>query len=92
MNFLVIGLGSMGKRRIRCLKTLGYEKIIGFDLREDRRKESEVNYDIKTIDDINLVNFSEIDAFIISTPPDKHDEYIELGINNKIPVFVQAVG
>ena len=25
MKFLVLGLGSMGKRRIRCLKYLGYE-------------------------------------------------------------------
>jgi predicted dehydrogenase len=90
MNFLVIGLGSMGKRRIRCLKDLGYKNIIGFDPREDRRKESEDNYNIKTIENINLLDSSEIKAFIISTPPDKHDEYIELAINNKKPVFVEA--
>ena len=34
MKFLVIGLGSMGKRRIRCLKYLGYENIIGFGICE----------------------------------------------------------
>ena len=26
MNFLIVGLGSRGKRRIRCLKNLGYKK------------------------------------------------------------------
>lgn len=52
MRFLVIGLGSMGKRRVRCLKHLGYEMIVGFDLRDDRRMESEVKYNIKTFKDI----------------------------------------
>ena len=33
MKFLIVGLGSMGKRRIRCLKSLGYEDIVGYDVR-----------------------------------------------------------
>ena len=34
MKFLIVGLGSMGKRRIRCLKALGFEShITGFDKR-----------------------------------------------------------
>ena len=36
MKFLVIGLGSMGKRRVRCLMSLGEKDIIGFDPRQDR--------------------------------------------------------
>lgn len=90
MKFLIIGLGSMGKRRIRCLKNLGYEDIIGFDLRENRRKEAEEKYAIKTINDIKNLNFSEISALIISTPPDKHNEYILMTIEKKKPAFVEA--
>lgn len=90
MKFLIIGLGSMGKRRIRCLKNLGYDDIIGFDLREGRRKEAEEKYAIKTIDDIKHLNFSDINALIISTPPDKHNEYIRLAIEKKKPTFVEA--
>ena len=45
----IIGLGSMGKRRLRNLQALGENKLIGFDLREDRRKEAADNYNIKTI-------------------------------------------
>ena len=41
MKFLVIGLGSMGKRRVRNLLANGEKSIFGFDLREDRRKETE---------------------------------------------------
>jgi len=40
MKFLIIGLGSMGKRRIRCLKIIGFNDIIGYDLRKDRREEA----------------------------------------------------
>ena len=39
MKFLVVGCGSMGKRRMRCLKANGQQDIIAFDTREDRREE-----------------------------------------------------
>lgn len=90
MRFLIVGLGSMGKRRIRCLKALGYKDIIGFDLRKDGKKEAEEKYNIKTIDNIEILNFDEIDSVIISTPPDKHNEYIRLAIEKKKPTFVEA--
>jgi len=90
MEFLIIGLGSMGKRRIRNLKTLGAKEIIGFDLREDRRQEAEDKYGIKTIKNLKDFDFKNIDAIVISTPPDKHNQYIELAINKKKPAFVEA--
>lgn len=90
MNFLIIGLGSMGKRRIRCLKKLGYNDILGFDLKNDRKRESEDKYDIKCIDNIDKVNFDELVTIIISTPPNKHNEYIKLAIEKRKPVFVEA--
>jgi predicted dehydrogenase len=90
MKFLVIGLGSMGKRRIRCLKILGYDSITGYDLREDRRNEAERKYGVKTIDNLddNLLRRSH--SMIISTPPDKHNECIRLAIETKKPAFVEA--
>lgn len=90
MTFLIIGLGSMGKRRIRCLKNLGYSNIIGFDLSEEKLKEAEKIYDINIINNLEDLNFNDLDAIIVSTPPDKHDQYLEFAINKKIPVFVEA--
>lgn len=90
MRFLIIGLGSMGKRRIRCLKNLGFDSILGFDLREDRRMESIGKYGIKTIDYIDNLNFDNIDAIIISVPPDMHNRYIKLAIEKGKPAFVEA--
>lgn len=90
MNMLIIGLGSMGKRRIRCLKSLGYEGITGYDLREDRRKEAEEKYQVKTTGNLDADILVGTDAIIISTPPDKHNQYIKLAVENKKPAFVEA--
>jgi len=90
MRFLVIGLGSMGKRRIRCLQALGYSDIIGLDLRQDRRNEVIEKYSIKTIESLNNFSISDIDAFIISTPPDSHTTYVKLAIDYKKPAFIEA--
>ncbi len=90
MKFLQIGLGSMGKRRIRNLKSLGYEDIIGFDFREDRRKEVTEKYGITTIAELSEEILQERDIYIISTPPDKHNEYLWLAIEYRKPTFVEA--
>ena len=93
MNFLIVGLGSMGKRRIRCLKALGYEinDIAGFDVREDRRKEAEQKYGIKTYSDIeNALETENPSALVISVPPDFHHIYIEIALEKGIHFFVEA--
>lgn len=90
MKILQIGLGSMGKRRVRNLAALGLKDIVGFDFREDRREEAHEKYGIKTITDINDDAVWGVDAFIISTPPDKHLEYMQLAVNNGRPAFVEA--
>lgn len=92
MKFLVVGLGSMGKRRIRCLKSLNIsnEDIIGYDIRKDRREAVKNLYNIKTVDHFNADILSEVDAVIISTPPDRHLEYITHAIDNNKPAFVEA--
>ncbi len=89
-KFCVIGLGSMGKRRIRCLKTLGYNDIIGIDPREDRRNEVDALYQIKTKSSIDEITIRDVDAYVISTPPDKHTGYLKKIVDQKKPAFVEA--
>ena len=90
MKFLIIGLGSMGKRRIRNLKCLKKGEILGFDLKEEKRMEAESKYGTKTFGSFQEALREEPDVFIISTPPDKHNEYIKLAIKHKKAVFVEA--
>ncbi len=88
---IVIGLGSMGKRRIRNLKALGHSNIVGVDKRPDRRDEVVKLHDIET--------FSELDealkklrpvAFVISVPPDAHHTYMKKAVSLSIPAFIEA--
>ncbi len=91
-KFLVIGLGSMGKRRVRCLLALGVlsEDIYGMDRREDRCIEAKKKYGINIIDNENEMNFSETEAIIVSLPPDKHFEGVRTAFKYRKPVFIEA--
>jgi predicted dehydrogenase len=90
MRFLVIGLGSMGKRRIRNLQYLKAEEILGFDTREYRCKEAEANYGIKTFKKLEEALSEDPDAFIISTPPDLHLDYALIATEQNKHFFIEA--
>jgi predicted dehydrogenase len=89
MKFLIIGLGSMGKRRIRNLQALSETDIIGFDIEEGKRKETEYKYKIKTFPKIEEALKEKPDVFIISTPPHLHYQYADIAIENNIPFFME---
>ena len=73
MKFLVIGLGSMGKRRIRCLQALGFHDIVGVDVREDRRLEAQTSYGIQVHSDYAVcMNQHVFHGVVISLPPLLH--------------------
>lgn len=91
MKFLVIGLGSMGKRRVRNLKALGIECIAGLDVRDDRRQESLEKYEIPVFDNLEAaMNTFCPQVFIISTPPDLHMHYAFYAYERGISCFIEA--
>jgi len=91
MRFLIIGLGSMGKRRVRCLHALGYTDVAGFDIRLDRREEVIQKYGILTYGDVTqAIDEFKPDGLIISVPPDIHHQYIKIAIARKLHFFVEA--
>lgn len=79
MEIVVIGLGSMGKRRIRLLREM-YDgvRIYGIDAQEGRRAECENVFAISTFKNIEdcLRNHSPEAAFVC-TPPLSHAEIIK---------------
>ena len=90
-KFLVIGLGSMGKRRIRNLLCHGIKKenIIGYDPRKDRREETTEKHSIKTYKSFKEALKVNPDAYVISTPPNKHYIYFLHAAKNKKHLFVE---
>ena len=90
MKFLVVGLGSMGKRRIRNLQRLGERDIVAFDPRADRRAEALEKYGVPASDDWQALRDSRADAWIISTPPDTHIDYGLQAAERGIAFFTEA--
>lgn len=75
MRIVVIGLGSMGKRRIRLIKGMYPDyNIIGIDGREDRREETSSQFDIECTDSIEGIG--AIDCAFICTAPRSHNGLI----------------
>jgi len=90
MRFLIVGLGSMGKRRIRNLQYLKAGDIIGFDVRQDRTKEVAGKYKIRAFTDFDDAMAENPDALIISTPPDLHTKYARIAATNNKHFFTEA--
>ncbi len=80
----------MGKRRIRCLQSLGYKNISGYDPREDRRKESKEKYNIELIDNPETYISENKPHLIISVPPHLHHLYMKMAVRNDCHFFVEA--
>ena len=90
MRSLVIGLGSMGKRRIRNLLQLGEKDVLGFDLREDRRREAEEKYGVQTFDTLGEAIRADPDVWIISVPPAFHLEYALKALEEDVHFFCET--
>src|SRR5205085_12086035 len=85
-----IGLGSMGRRRVRCLRQLGVHDIAGFDTRADRRTAAAQEYGIEVREQLGASDFSDFDVVVVSTPPDQHHTALGWAIGAGKPSFVAA--
>lgn len=91
MKYLVVGLGSMGKRRVRNLQSIGIIDIAGFDTRLDRRNEAHEKYDIPVFESLKEAMHSfKPQVFVISTPPDLHMYYAYFAFEQGISCFIEA--
>lgn len=90
MKALVIGLGSMGKRRVRCLRHHGVATIVGHDTRADRRAGAAAEYGIEVRETLSAADLQAFDLVVVSTPPDQHHTAIAWSIAAGKPCFVEA--
>ncbi len=76
-RFLILGGGSMGKRRIRCLQAhdVPANHIRLVDGRADQRAESKARYNVESFDDFTGGWAWSPDALIVSTPTKYHLQY-----------------
>ena len=90
MKVIVIGLGSMGKRRIRLIRqydeTIG---ICGIDTSRERREQAEQEYGIETMDSLEHVPENIYDCAFVSTSPLSHSSLIRTCLQKNMHVFTE---
>lgn len=90
MNVLVIGLGSMGKRRIRLIHEMYPTfKIFGVDGRQDRRQEAEEQLGVECTGTVAEGRKYGIDTAFVCTSPLSHSSIITECLQNRWNVFTE---
>ncbi len=88
-KIVVVGCGSMGRRRIRHALDLTDAKVVGWDIREDRRNEVTQLFGISTLD--KQADLEDIDwqAMFICVPPSEHEAYIPWAAKRSVSFMVE---
>lgn len=91
MNVIVIGLGSMGRRRICLLQSYDPAiSIMGVDTQENRRTQAKKELMIETAESIeDACKDLEVDAAFISTSPLSHSSLIRQCLEKEFHVFTE---
>ena len=90
LNMLVIGLGSMGKRRIRLLSERPNVTIFGVDSNPDRCKEVQETLHVQCYESIDAaVSAQLIHAAMVCTSPLSHANIIHECLSKKLHVFTE---
>ena len=90
MKIIVIGLGSMGKRRIRLLSEHKDMTLFGIDSNQERCQEVKEKFGIKCYNSISeVVSAEQPEAAVISTSPLSHAAIIKECLQNNLHVFTE---
>ena len=90
MKIIVIGLGSMGKRRLRLLSEHKDLQLFGIDSQESRCEEVKEKFGIICFNSIaEAVEKEDIKAAVISTSPLSHASIIKECLTHNLHVFTE---
>ena len=90
MKVIVIGLGSMGRRRIRLLQQYDSNiEIVGIDTVDERRQQAKKEFGIKVADSISDACKDKFDCAFVSTSPLSHASIINECLKHDLNVFTE---
>lgn len=91
MNIVVIGLGSMGRRRIRLLKKYNDTfNIIGVDLNTERRAKTKSEFAVEAYEHLDeVLQNNDINCAFICTSPLSHSDIINQCLRCNLHVFTE---
>lgn len=87
MTFLVIGGGSIGKRHIQNLQSLGYTNIHCLKRKADQ--EFSIANNVKVITGLSEIKNTTIDAVIVCTPTSLHTEGLKIAATLQAAVLIE---
>lgn len=87
MRFLIIGGGSIGKRHIKNLQSLGYSEI--YCLKRKNNEDFEKEFYVQAITSISELGSIKIDAVFVCTPTSLHVEGITIAIRLNAAIFME---
>ncbi|MCX5757939.1 MAG: Gfo/Idh/MocA family oxidoreductase, partial [Candidatus Hydrogenedentes bacterium] len=99
MKFLIVGCGSMGRRRARCLHALGHRDIVAVDNQEERRRRIESELQVETCGDLDTALGparkpcacgKSPDFALICLPPHLHAGHLMRCIEACVPAFCES--
>lgn len=90
MRVLVIGQGSMGRRRVRNLLHIGTTEVAAFEPDGERRQQAQDENGIRAFATFEDGLAWGPDAVVISTPPDRHHEYALGAARRDLHFFTEA--
>ena len=86
MKFLIIGGGSIGKRHLKNLKSLGFNQ--NYCLRRNNDNVFEKENDVIVVTDINQIK-NKIDGVFICTPTSLHNEGLKIAKVLNAAIFME---
>lgn len=90
MKVLVVGGGSMGRRRLRDLTYLNPGAVILFEPVPARCAEVSRALGVRGFADVDAAFEERPDALVISTPPALHEPYVRRGLDKRLHVFAEV--
>lgn len=88
-TFIVVGCGSMGRRRIRHALGLSDAVVGVYDIRDDRMAEVEGLFDVTRLGGIDRFAEFSPDGLFVCVPPADHEVYLDWAIENGVPFMVE---
>lgn len=90
MRIVIVGLGSMGRRRARLLQEIGGQDLVGVDLSEERQLQAQQELGIPTYGSLEAaVAAVDPEAAVISTGPCSHASIVSDCLDNGLHVFTE---
>ena len=91
MNIVIVGLGSMGRRRLRLLRQHAPQHALyGVDIKKERRELLEQEFNLQTFENIHeALESCDLDSAIICSSPIAHADQITNCLKAGLHVFTE---